>query len=152
MCQIRKAQGRDLRNNCKNHSLVGCKSCSSAKLKFQKEQKENETIRHVQEAAKQDPIAMYKLGLCHEAGVGGQKNFCEAVKCFRLAAKLNCAEGLYALGRCYLKGTGVPKLEEEGVRLLHEATVRVCNALFFIILIESATVIILNLDMQKIGA
>ncbi len=68
-------------------------------------------------AQKGDPVARYKLGLCHGHGYCGvQKNETEAVRYYSMAAQQGYACAQYALGVCYAYGRGVAADSKESAK------------------------------------
>ena len=60
-------------------------------------------------AEKGDANAQCILGLLYSTGIGVEKNYEEAAKCFRKAAEQGYAEAQNSLGRMYWHGRGVPR-------------------------------------------
>ncbi|MSU21749.1 MAG: sel1 repeat family protein [Pedosphaera sp.] len=60
-----------------------------------------------------DALVQFNLGSCYYHGRLVDKDFAEAVKWFRKAAKQNFTEAQFILGRCYANGEGVAKDKTE---------------------------------------
>ena len=71
-------------------------------------EKEDEIFKHLIEDAKKDNVmALYNLGICYEFGYGCEINEKKAIEYCKKAADLNCPEAQAELGVCYLNGRGV---------------------------------------------
>ena len=68
-----------------------------------------------------DREAEYQLGIRYYKGNGVGKDFAEAVKWFRKAAKQGFAQAQAVLGWCYFRGYGVAKDEVEAVQWYRKA-------------------------------
>jgi TPR repeat protein len=66
-------------------------------------------------------LAIVKLGLCHEFGIGIEKDCARAFQYYQQAADGKCAAGLCRLGDCYLIGIGVAQDVMQAVRLYQAA-------------------------------
>eukprot|EP00808_Paulinella_micropora_P025532 g2553.t1 len=66
-------------------------------------------------------LAQNRLGMCHEAGTGIERNLQEAVGWFRKAAEQGDASAQYNLGACFYKGRGVRQDVKQAVHWFHEA-------------------------------
>ncbi|PLT21465.1 hypothetical protein CXF62_10040 [Psychrobacter sp. MES7-P7E] len=68
------------------------------------------------------PRAMTNLAYLYSIGKGVEKDLETSARWYKRAAELNSASGIYAVAVYYLNGTGgMPKNEQEGVRLLMES-------------------------------
>ena len=72
-------------------------------------------------AQKGDPVAQYNLGAAYLNGNGVEKDYAEAVKWYRKAAKQNYAQAQYSLGVCYYDGEGGEKDYSEAVKWVRKA-------------------------------
>ncbi len=64
----------------------------------------------------EDAPKNFNLGIRYYDGDGVDKNYTEAVKCFRKSAKHGYAQAQYYLGLCYAMGNGVPKDDVEAAK------------------------------------
>lgn len=72
-------------------------------------------IKLLDEAAKENPQAMYLLGALYEAGKGVDKNMAEAVAWMRKGAEAGYGPAECALADMYYEGRGVEQSYEKGV-------------------------------------
>jgi len=72
-------------------------------------------------AERGDAEAQFNLGYCYDAGRGVAKDYVEAVKWYRKAARQNFPPAQFNLGYCYANGQGVAKDEEEAVKWYRKA-------------------------------
>jgi uncharacterized protein len=64
---------------------------------------------------------MNGLGVCHENGRGAARDEKEAVRWYRMAARLGDGPGMFNLGSCHERGSGVEKDEKLTVGWYREA-------------------------------
>ncbi|MBQ9372776.1 MAG: sel1 repeat family protein [Thermoguttaceae bacterium] len=69
------------------------------------------------DADKNDPKALYELGLCYYLGLGVPYDYAEAARRFRSAAERKHAEGISALGVCYMEGRGVEYSPDKAIKM-----------------------------------
>lgn len=78
----------------------------------------NETIAKLKSVAEQgDTEAQYQIGLCYEQ----EKNYPQAAKWLKKAAKQRGASIPYNLGSCYYQGVGVEQNYAEAIHWFHKA-------------------------------
>ncbi|KXS16575.1 HCP-like protein [Gonapodya prolifera JEL478] len=73
------------------------------------------------ERQQENPQVQHDLGLCYYNGVTMEKDFQQAVQCFRKAAEQGDACAHYYLGGCYLQGYGVEKDVQQAVQWFRKA-------------------------------
>ncbi|CAG8667215.1 10550_t:CDS:1, partial [Ambispora gerdemannii] len=72
-------------------------------------------------AKSNDASGIYKLGYCHEKGIGTPKNSSLAAECYLQSATRGNAPGQYKRGQCLLKAIGVQKNTHEALLWFHQA-------------------------------